>query len=131
MLCGCGQHVDVPSQVELAAAFKQKQECQSYQTEIENRLKKHDQEKSGADLSAFSRLKKIFYSKKRNSCLYIWNEDIFTEGRGNSNYMWIHHLSDVLTAEEITNAGPLNAQTPNSGLMELEFDKKVSEYETE
>ncbi len=102
-------------------------ECQSYQTEIENRLK--DNNIDGQTFGLINELDIIFYSPKLNSCLYTY-ETLATNTPGNSFNIvgQDYHLVNIFTNEAI-----LTIKTKGQGdaLYESQkslFDSSVNSY---
>ena len=99
-------------------------ECQNYQTEIENKLKKNDV--SGSKGAVVNELKMIFYSPKLNTCLYTYRtfvanftEDAFTII--NDNYS----LVNIYTNEILMT---IKTKDPSYQFQKSEFDNFVDLY---
>lgn len=115
---GCGKQW--PSQKEL---FDKKQECVNYKNAIEkditDSIAKDNDWKTLKKLGVTIYIEDIFYSSRRNSCLYIYNN----QNNGYSN----HFLVDYLTKEFIMWYGE-NLSSPE---YIAEFKEKVRELKWE
>ena len=107
-----------------AASFDQKQECQKYQQEVEGRIKT-----DWNDETRTAWLLKLFYTPKRNSCMYSMQTSLFTtSGTHRESYM----LFDTLTNEKIEQSEGCPSEVGcGVSLMQAarDFDKLVTEYE--
>jgi len=111
ILAGCGQQGWL-SKDEL---FEKKQECANYKSNIEKSI----EEENSKNLNAHKYLEEIFYSTKKNSCLYT-----YTTSAGENIS---HFLVDYLTNEVVI---WYNEKTSSIDRFK-EFDNTVKEFKWE
>lgn len=104
--------------------FAKKKDCAALRTEIEQRIKSRSDETGEA-----AQLNKIFYSPKRNTCMYTTEYHFITSSNANARIDDLYDsLADELVGSEMGCQPRGNCAKDLAGARR-DFDKLVEKYE--
>lgn len=116
VLLGAGCKVNPEKEVTNSSQFEKKQECAKYKQDIEN-----DINKNYNDSTRIAFLTEIFYSPKRDSCLYTFKIDVLN----NKSLTSILKLEDYLSSQLVESMN-IGSDFPHN--FQLDFTKLVDSY---
>jgi len=120
------ENLENPEQTEeqINKDFERKQKCQTYMSEISKSLQKNDHEMTYGDISQYSDVDRIFYSKSRNSCLYVVTKALWSGGKPVTESFLLY---DFLQNELLLSGGATYEQDRFEALQS--FERGVEAYD--